>query len=204
MSDDIERVPVTCIAVGLDLSLSSTGFVLKAGTRMNMETVKTVPKNFDNDLERLKHISAELMQRIPNDVTMVCVEDFFTPGNNQQIGAAIKLAMLGTVVRLALYDRGIPFYTVAPSQIKKFCTGKGTCPKSIIIREVYKRYGVDCKDDNQADALVLANIARVIACILDPDTTLVPDGEIPKFQLKVAQKIIDERPNYNVREKVDG
>lgn len=199
MSDGIERIPVTCVAVGLDLSLSATGFVLKAGTRMTMETVKTEPKNFPIDLERLKHISNELMKKIPNDVTMVCVEDFFTPGNKTQIGSAIKLAMLGTVVRLALYERGIPFYIVAPSQIKKFCTGKGTCPKSIIIREVYKRYGVDCKDDNQADALVLANIAHVIAAIRAGNV----EENVPKFQLEVAQKIVDERPNYNV-EKADG
>jgi crossover junction endodeoxyribonuclease RuvC len=201
MTDDIERVPVTCIAVGLDLSLSSTGFCLKAGSRMQLETIRTVPKNFDNDLDRLKHICAELMQRIPQDVTMVCVEDFFTPGNKAQIGAAIKLAMLGTVVRMAMYDRGISFYTVAPSQLKKFCTGKGNCPKSIIIREVYKRYGVDCKDDNQADALVLANLAKVIAGISNVD---VPADEgVPMFQVEVAQKIIDERPHYNLKEKVD-
>jgi len=194
MSDDIERVPVTCVAVGLDLSLSSTGFCLKEGSRMTLETIKTVPKNFPNDLERLKHICAEIMRRIPQNVTMVCVEDFFTPGNKAQLGSAIKLAMLGTVVRMALYDRKIPFYTVAPSQLKKFCTGKGNGPKSIIIREVYKRWGMDCKDDNQADALVLCSIARAIG---------VPGEDIPKFQTEVAQKIVDERPHYHVKEKVD-
>jgi crossover junction endodeoxyribonuclease RuvC len=195
MTDDIERVPVTYIAVGLDMSLSATGFCLKAGSRMNLETIKTAPKDFDNDLERLKHIAAETMRRIPQDVTMVCMEDFFTPGNKAQIGSAIKLAMLGTVIRMALYDRGIPFYTIAPGQIKKFVSGKGTAPKSIIVREVYKRWGIDCKDDNQADAVVLANIAKAL---------VVREPDMPKFQVDVCDKVEATRPHYNVKEKVNG
>jgi len=199
MEDDIERVAVTSTSVGLDLSLSSTGFCLMEGMRMQIETIKTEPKNFPNDLERLKHIVAQLMQRIPQHVTMVCVEDFFTPGNKAQLGSAIKLAMLGTVVRMAMYDRGIPFYVVAPSQLKKFCTGKGNGPKSVILREVYKRWGVDCKDDNQADALVLCHIAKVISGMVSPDTTVVASEDVPKFQIEVAAKILAERPHYNVK-----
>ena len=174
---------------GLDLSLTSTGFALKYDNAISMETIKTTPKTCENDLARLRYICSEIMKRIPKNVAMVCVEDFFTPQNAYQVGAAIGLAMLGAIVRMALYEAGIPFYVVAASQLKKFATGKGIGQKSIILKEVYKRWGLDAKDDNQADACVLAYMAESI-CYLQVDA--------PKYQAEVIQKIIHERPHYNV------
>jgi len=177
----------TC--VGLDLSLTSTGFAMKYGNSVSLETIKTNSKTCENDLARLRYICSEIMKRIPKNVAMACVEDFFTPQNSYQIGAAIGLAMLGATVRMALYEAGIPFYVVAPSQLKKFATGKGVGQKSIVVREVYKRWGVDAKDDNQADACVLAYMAESIY-------QLPPDS--PQYQVEVIQKIINERPHYNI------
>ena len=148
--------------VGLDMSLASTGFCRMRGPRMVVETVKTDPKTCSCDLARLRYISDEVMHRVPGDAAMACIEDFFTPQNPFQIGAAIGLAMLGATVRLALYEAGIPFFVVAPGQLKKFATGKGTGQKSIVVREVYKRWGLDVKDDNQADACVLAHMAEAL------------------------------------------
>ena len=178
-----------CVVVGLDMSLTATGFCLKDGNRLSVETIKTTPKSAPNDLARLKLIVSEVMKRIPSNTTMICIEDYFTPSNRQQIGAAIKLVSLGTLVRVALLDAGFPFFVPAPSQIKKFATGKGVGQKSIIVREVYKRWGVDAKDDNQADACVLAHMAEAICC---------PPEEMPKFQEDTIKKIVKERPCYNV------
>jgi len=160
---------------------------------LSLETIKTTPKSAPDDLARLKLIVSEVMKRIPSGVQMTCIEDYFTPSNRQQIGAAIKLVALGTMMRMALYDAGMPFYVVAPSQIKKFATGKGTGQKSIVVREVYKRWGIDAKDDNQADASVLAYMAEAIA---------MPSDSLPKYQQETIAKIIKERPSYNVSEKV--
>jgi Holliday junction resolvasome RuvABC endonuclease subunit len=187
---EIQRVPVTTKSyVGLDMSLSATGFCIRTGDEIRIETVKTKPDQFDNDLARLKYIVAEIMKRIPRSVGMICIEDFFTPGNAAQIGSAIKLAMLGTATRLALYDAGMPFFVIAPGQLKKWATSSGASQKSLIVMSVYKTYGIEVKDDNQADALVLAHIARA----LDGDTT-----ELPKYQHEVLGKVKSERPRYNV------
>lgn len=175
--------------VGLDLSLQATGFCLRMGSSIIVETVKTNPRTCPNDLARLRHISNEVMTRIPKDVKMICVEDFFTPQNPFQIGAAISLAMLGATIRLALYEAGFPFYVVTASQIKKFATGKGIGQKSIVVREVYKRWGLDTKDDNQADAAVLAFMAESV-CFLKEDA--------PKYQIEVVRKVVNERPHYNI------
>jgi len=78
--------------------------------------------------------------------------------------------------------------TVQFNQLKKFATGKGTGQKSIVVREVFKRWGIDCKDDNQADACVLAHLAEGLC---------MDKGHLLAFQQEVADKIEKERPHYN-------
>ena len=181
------------IFIGLDMSLSSTGFCLKDSLHMTMDTIRTKPDSFTNDLDRLKHIAAETMKRIPKDVTMICMEDFFTPFSGGTVGAAISLAMLGTLVRMNIYEAGRPFYLISASQLKKYATGKGNSQKSIVICEVYKRWGVDCKDDNQADACVLAFMAEAIY-----DSVHGQDvSHLTQFQAEVISKVIADRPHYN-------
>lgn len=146
--------------LGLDLSLTGTGFCLLSGSEMTVETIKTTPKTAVNDLARLVYIRDYIMKRIPQDIDLICVEDFFTPMNGAQMGSAISLAMLGTAVRMALYEEGLPFFVVAPGTLKKHILGKGVGQKDLIVREVYKKYGLDAADNNQADACVLAHIAE--------------------------------------------
>lgn len=192
------RTPVIPTFIGLDMSLSSTGFCCKTGNTINIETIKTTPRTCENDLARLRFITNECMKRIPKDTAMICIEDYFTPSNKGQIGSAIKLVGLGITMRLALLEAGFPMFIVAPSQLKKFATGKGTGQKSIVVREVYKKWGIDAKDDNQADACVLAHMAEAIACHLNPNVAMVTVGELPKYQLDTAMKVAAERPHYNV------
>ena len=197
MNDVKEDVPLQNVTpqlsfCGLDLSLTSTGFCMKRGTTLTIETVKTEPKNFKNDLDRLIHIRDTLLRKIPVDVKMICMEDFFVPSNKSQIGSGIKLAMLGTTIRLALYERGMPFVIISPSQLKKFVTGKGVGEKSMILREAYKRWAVNAADDNQADAAVLAYLAEALVFPLTDET--------PKFQVEVIKTVRSERPRYNVKE----
>jgi crossover junction endodeoxyribonuclease RuvC len=179
------------VGVGLDLSLTGTGFCLKSGNVLNVETIKTKPKDFPNKIERVKHIVTEVTKRIPSDVSLVCVENYFVPANRAQIGAAMGLIELGWSVRLALYQLKIPFYVVVPQHLKKFGTGKGNCPKSIVIREVFKKWGFDAKDDNQADACVLANIAYEIAQW---------NENLPAYQLETIEKIVLDAESYHVPE----
>jgi Holliday junction resolvasome RuvABC endonuclease subunit len=178
------------VYLGLDLSLSSTGFCIKKGGETKVETIKSVPGDFDDDLSRLKHICHEIIRRIPKDVKMICVEDFYTPCNAKQIGSAIKLAMLGTVIRMALYDAKFPFYLISPNQIKKFVTGKGSGPKSMIVMAVYKHYGKEVADDNQADAMVLSHIAKALVNTSDV-------FQPTKAQSEVIKKVLTDRPRYN-------
>jgi crossover junction endodeoxyribonuclease RuvC len=51
---------------------------------------------------------------------------------------------------------------VTPSQLKKFVTGKGNADKSVVMKEVYKRFSIDTDDDNTADAVVLGHIGMTL------------------------------------------
>lgn len=188
MTDVTATMPLIC--VGLDMSLTSTGLCLKEGNTIRLDTVKTKPDSAENDLARLNLIVEKVMSFIPQSVDMICIEDFFTPSNPMQIGSAIKLAMLGTAIRLRLYNAGFKFFVIAPSQLKKYVTGKGSGEKSMILKEVYKRWGIEAKDDNQADACVLAHLAEGL---------LVPDETRPEFQRDVIKTVKADRPNYNVK-----
>ena len=190
MSEEQEKYVAGQSFVGLDLSLTSTGFCLKNGNTITMDTIKTEPKNFKNDLDRLIHIRNTIISKTPADVKLICIEDFFVPSNKLQIGSGIKLAMLGTTVRMALYERGIPFVVISPNSLKKFVTGKGVGDKSMILREVFKRWGINAKDDNQADASVLAYLAEALLSEINELT--------PKFQAEVIRTVRQDRPRYNV------
>ena len=193
---EVSRTPVTqkCY-IGLDLSLSSTGFCILTGGEIRVETIKSKPDPAVNDLARLKYIVAEVMRRIPKGVSIISVEDFFVPGNRFQIGAGIKLAMLGTVVRMALYDAGMPFFVVSPSSLKKYILGKGVGQKSLIIMAVYKKWGLEVKDDNQADGCVLAHIGEQIDAVLNGRTY-----DSTKAQTEVVAALLEARKErgYNL------
>lgn len=74
---------------------------------------------------------------------------------------------LGGVVRVALTEQEIGWLEVPPARVKKFCTGKGNAPKDIMIQQVYKRWGVECKNSDEADAFVLAQIGLAVAAGVD-------------------------------------
>jgi len=174
---------------GLDMSLSSTGLCRIVDDEIELKTLKTKPKDYDNDLERLNFITDEVMKYIPENVDLVCIEDYFTPTNKGQIGSAIKIISLGTVMRMKLYNAQIPTRVVPPTMLKKFCTGNGRADKSMILREVFRRWGVEAKDDNQADASVLAFLAKTI-CTDDRK-------DLIKAQEEVLEKVLKEGVSYN-------
>jgi len=191
-----EEKIVTC---GLDASLTGTGLAVKNGN-ISIKTIKTVPKDFPNDLERLKYIVTTIMSGIPKETKLIVLEDVFTPQANQ-IGSAMKLIMLAGLLRMALYDAKLPTFIVSPNQIKKHLSGKGTCPKDQVTKEVYKKYGIDTKDNNQADAVAMCYLAADLY-------NYIKTGECnncTKAQSEVIKKIAHERPSYhvNIKKTVD-
>lgn len=74
-------------------------------------------------------------------------------------GGATKLAL---VMRYG-GDERIAFPTiVTPNAVKKFATGKGAGEKSLIVKRVWQKWGVDIDNEDMADAYVLARIGAAV------------------------------------------
>lgn len=80
----------------------------------------------------------------------------------------VLLVEIGTAIRLAGYQAGIPMVNVAPSMLKKFCTGGGDAKKEQILLEVFKKWGFSAKTNNEGDAYVLARIGLLVEGAVAP------------------------------------
>ena len=140
--------------IGLDLSLSSTGY-----HKLNPDSAESASGNIAapekmGGMERIDFI-------LKNIAELVHERDFVLIENNafNAIGSArSKLAELNGIVKFWLWHRRIPYALVAPSTLKKFILSKGQGEKSFIIREVFRAYGLVVTTDDEADAAVLAHI----------------------------------------------
>lgn len=99
---------------------------------------------------------------------------------------AIQLGGIGWGIRMALTRRGFKYIEASPSQVKKFCTGKGNSAKDAMIIPMYKHWGFEHPSDNVRDAYVMAQIAKSL--YLDQ----IGDLEIlHKYQDEVIQAILN-------------
>ena len=171
--------------IGLDLSLSSTGwFVIDQDIQYGQ--LKTNPKKFSNPIERVEYIADFILEKIKSHdgVDLVIMQDYFV---GQQSQTVIKLAMLGTIVRYKLLQNNIGFLTVMPTQIKKFETGKGNGHKDNILKSVYKKHGHDIQSNNTADACAIAYLGKAYLEYLQGKK------QFAKYQIQVLKKIVKQR-----------
>ncbi len=110
----------------------------------------------------------------------------------------IQLGGIGWGIRMALARRGIKYIEASPSQVKKFCTGKGNAAKDAMIIPLYKHWGFEHSSDNVRDAYVLAEIAMGLKTI---DTKALTN-EYTKYQLEVISAIINPPPKKPKKKKV--
>ena len=127
-----------------------------------------------DELKRLIKIKNEVMS------SGVCIDLVIIEGIAFMVRNSVSLVQLSALnymVRESLYKEKIPFLIVAPTTLKRFCTGKGNCPKDLILLEVYKRWEESFDHNDLADAYGLAKIGELF---LKKDIESDPD--IPKFQ----------------------
>lgn len=113
------------------------------------------------------------------------MEDYFS---GRQPGSVISLAVLGTMVRLRLMESGYEFMTFAPTQIKKFETGKGIAPKDTMIKSVFKKHGFDTNSNNIADACAIAFMGKGYYEYVNKI-----NNDYTKYELEVLKKVAKER-----------
>jgi crossover junction endodeoxyribonuclease RuvC len=103
---------------------------------------------------------------------------------------------LGGVLRVMLWENGLPYKEIAPMQLKQFATGKGTAQKDHILMAVYKKWGLEFRTNDEADAFILAQMIRNLK-------QLASDGHeythLTLYEREVLEKLLN--PVKKVRKK---
>jgi crossover junction endodeoxyribonuclease RuvC len=184
------------VVIGIDPSLTATGIVvLRNGEVELAEATKNRPEL--GTIERVKLIREQINKNINHpsiDTDLIVIEGFSYGSKGRSV---FDIAYLGWRIREDLErlrtEDNIPWLEVPPSQLKKFATGQGNANKEIILQQVYKRWGVEFSDNNQADAYVLAQIGRAYLGGMD---------DLAAFQLEVIANLKGEKPKKKTKKKV--
>jgi crossover junction endodeoxyribonuclease RuvC len=144
---------VNILTMGLDLSLTATGVVVRKNSTIQAAQELNPPKEVGTGYARLSWLRSAIVELVrEHHVCHIAVEDYVRGMGH----SAHKTPELGGVIRLALLEYGCALWTVPPTTLKKLATGKGNAPKDVVIKSVLKRWGYDTDSNNIADAFVLA------------------------------------------------
>lgn len=193
------------LIIGIDPSLTATGIVVLRDGKVELaEKTKNRPEL--GTIERVRLIRERIIDITENLIDeeewqapdLIVIEGFSYGSKGRSV---FEIAYLGWRIREELerlrVDDGIPWLEVPPTQVKQFATGQGKGNKSVIIKEVYKRWGFDTDSDDLADAYVLAKIGE--AYLQD---SYKPD-DLNLFQLEVIASLKGEKPKKKPRKKVE-
>jgi Holliday junction resolvasome RuvABC endonuclease subunit len=142
--------------LGLDLSLTGTG-IARLGAE-GVELLVTVRSGKRVGHERIEYILATIgdAQRGQHlDLIVIEGPSYGSQGGQQ---GHHERAGLWWLVAHSLYAHRRAYAVVAPKARAKYATGNGNDGKGVVKAAVHERYGhlATIRDDNQADALVLA------------------------------------------------
>jgi hypothetical protein len=116
-------------------------------------------------LKRAELIANSVLKRIKKakrypKKSFVFIEDFAFNAR----GRTFDIAEAAGIFKYRLHhDWHVPLsniFLVSIQHIKMYCSCKGNCQKNVMLKEVFKRWGFDTEDDNEADAFVLMQIAE--------------------------------------------
>ena len=143
--------------VGLDLSYVATGLIVLDSNGLILEQ-KLISTKSENDTEdRIIQIIDEILF-IPKIMGLanVCIEG---PSYGSRGNQMLQMGALNFYVRIFLRRKNVKYRIIAPPTLKKWVAGSGRAAKEMMLLHVYKRWGVEFKDNNLADAYGLARIA---------------------------------------------
>lgn len=135
--------------VGLDLSLTKTGVAHASG---DVGIFK--PHESDRGVRRLALIRDAVLEVMPLHVELVVIEDYASGAHHR----GLDIGELGGVIRLALWDAGIPYLLVNPMQLKKYACGTSKVDKYQVMQAAERRLGYKGHSDDESDALWLRAI----------------------------------------------
>jgi len=164
------------LIVGLDPARGKPGLAIYRPKKDSFKvySVATQSKGFSKVIEVKKWIDSIIGGK---KIMMVMIEDYSYNSKFGREGAG----ELGGVIRAYLWERGIPCIPVSALTLKKTI---GASDKSHIMKEVYKKFEIDVKDDNQADAFVLALIGKMLYNAVNELSKKMNQENISKIESK--------------------
>lgn len=139
---------------GIDLSLTSTGICIDG----DVSAIRVSSKG----VVRLNEISSKIVELFKNNsVTCVAIEGYSFASRNSQ---AHSIGELGGVVRLRLWEMGVPYVEIPPTSRAKFATGRGNAAKNEVVSSVSAKTGLvfsGAGADDMCDAFLLEEMLRV-------------------------------------------
>ena len=168
--------------LGLDLSLSGSGLVIIDDDYKIIE--KRVMHFNAIDTERLIFLEEDflnILKPYQEKIKLVCYE---SPAYKAE-GKLVEIGEWLGVVKTNLHKLGLNVIKAAPNQIKKYVSGKGVGDKNLIILDVYKNFGEEIRQDDEADAYIASRISHDYYKIFKEKENL----ELKKYQIEVLNKI---------------
>ena len=163
--------------VGLDLSLTATGYSDADGSRV----VKCTKYK---GAERLAHFRTYFGREWLDESPDLVVVEGYSFGSHD--AGARSIGELGGVMRLLLWDMKIPWAEVPPTSLKKFATGKGNCSKDQVLAAAV-RDDTRIDDNNAADAHWLRQMGFVAQEVMDGE---LEHTLIPKYRLEAIEGVV--------------
>ena len=164
--------------VGIDQSYTGFGFSVDGESKK-----KSFPiARYDSEIIRLSAVRSWFMDWLALQsragIDLVVMEGY---ASNAKYGREMS-GELGGLVKLAVYDilHQEPLI-VPPNSLKKFISGSGGAKKNTMLMHVYKRWGVEFSDDNQADAFALEKFGEAYLNL--------EYGKYPQFQIEAVEAV---------------
>jgi Holliday junction resolvasome RuvABC endonuclease subunit len=139
--------------VGLDLSLTSTGVACINGPGDRSEATWTI-KSRHKGMQRLCEIR-NYVRPVSMPADLVLIEGYSYNSRN----GGERLGELGGVIRVDLWEAGIPYVEIEPARLKKYATGKGNASKDAVFGAAVHRAGREFATNDEADAWWLLQMA---------------------------------------------
>lgn len=163
------------IILGLDVATHMGVAVWSEGVIIHREVVHFPAESRSNRFARYAQYAAH----VEDLLTQWAISHAFIEGYGYANAHTLAtLVELGSMVRQVLHESEARWAEVAPTTLKKFVTGRGNAKKDEIMLAVYKRFGVECRSHDEADAVALAYFGAA---------RLGQPVAVPKAQLDVAR-----------------
>jgi len=164
--------------IAIDPSISSCG-VCYNGAFFSIKTTSE-----DSRYKRIHKIVTELNDFMSKNVIhFAAIEQYALYMRNTS--TLTGLAELGGVLKYELYKKGINPFVIPAKRWKAMLFNQSSAKKNLILKEVYKKYGKDCKNSDEADAFSIYKCMELIIDYLES-----PEKINYKYHEKIMHTIV--------------